>query len=377
MQALAAGPTSPSAAAEAAAAARVRVELEAKERAVSAGMHALEEMRRRVEEDRSAVDRQMLRMHELGQKVREDSERLADQARTLRALAVSTNAGSPTQRSGAPSPVRGQGGVYTVVPGGPVQAVDDAFAPEGFGVTGSYGVEAGMGGGGYYGAAGSPGRRYGGGVALSSPPAAAAGSGTAELLFEPEVMLLFDRYRKPLAGLWQLYASLSAPSGDGLPEGVDARRFLELFADYDIAPTFITRRELRQIFVAAARAHGTLGASAGMRGSPGGPDGLDASRVGGDVAGVLPYAGFVEALGRAALASLSKPAFAHLYPTARDKVLVLLEMWGLADVRKLTDMQHRPRKAAAAGGAYGEEAPGSPGHMNAYGSSGAGAMPVF
>ena len=55
-------------------------------------------------------------------------------------------------------------------------------------------------------------------------------------------------------------------------------------------------------------------------------------------------AAFVEALGRTALAALSKPAFTHLYPSARDKVSVLLEMWGFGDSHKQAEVARRPRK---------------------------------
>ena len=55
----------------------------------------------------------------------------------------------------------------------------------------------------------------------------------------------------------------------------------------------------------------------------------------------LDYGGFIEALGRTALFSLSKAAFARLYPTPTSKVVVLLEMWSMADPRKLAEVQQR------------------------------------
>jgi hypothetical protein len=99
-------------------------------------------------------------------------------------------------------------------------------------------------------------------------------------------------------------------------------RFVELYCDFDIAPTFLARRELKAIFAAAAASSSK---------------GIDASVAS------LGYAAFIEAAGRTALVALSKPAFQHLYPTARDKVAVLLEMWGLADPHKLAEIQRRPR----------------------------------
>jgi hypothetical protein len=268
-------------------------ELMAKERAVEAGLQAIEDMRKRLEADRTAVDRQMARMQELGMKVREDSQRLAEQARALRSLALNAAPASPGKHNAAE---------------------DGAFQPR------------------------SPVSR--GAASAAEASGSASGSGGGEL-FDPEVVSLFEKYKKPLLALWSFYSGLSGGAASEA-SGIDCKRFLELFGDYDISPTFITRRELKSIFVAAAKAHGTL-QSAGGAGSPGA-----ASEAGGaassEIRGHLAYAGLIETLGRAALASLSKPAFAHLYPTAKDRVMVLLEMWGVADSRKLAEMQRRPRK---------------------------------
>ena len=57
----------------------------------------------------------------------------------------------------------------------------------------------------------------------------------------------------------------------------------------------------------------------------------------------LTYPGFVEALARVALAALSKPSFEHLYPTAREKVSVLLEMWGVGDPQRLEEVLAMPK----------------------------------
>ena len=105
------------------------------------------------------------------------------------------------------------------------------------------------------------------------------------------------------------------------------KRFVTLFADYDAAPTFLTKRELKTIFGAAVcGGEGGLPATASSVEHP-------ESR--------LDYPAFVESLGRAALVSLSKPAFATLYPTPQDKLAVLLEMWGLGDLKKLEEVSRR------------------------------------
>ena len=47
---------------------------------------------------------------------------------------------------------------------------------------------------------------------------------------------------------------------------------------------------------------------------------------------------------------LSRPAMQNLYPTPRDKVLVVLEMWGLGDPRRLQQVKstYQAQGAAAA-----------------------------
>jgi hypothetical protein len=94
------------------------------------------------------------------------------------------------------------------------------------------------------------------------------------------------------------------------------RAFCDCLADFDVSPTFLSRREVKAVYAACG--------GAGGRG--------------------LGYADFTAALAHAALTALSKPAFTHLYPTPRDKVLVLLEMWGLADERKLAEIARLGRR---------------------------------
>lgn len=192
-------------------------------------------------------------------------------------------------------------------------------------------------------AAANGGATASGGVALSAPPPPRALMSTQAPgeLFEPEVMSLFDKHKRPVAGLWQFYTAMSRGS-DGTHNtpavGLDAKRFIELYLDYDIAPTFLTKKELKQIFIASSKAHGgTTNAAAG-------------SSTTDEAASATPltYAAFVEALGRTALVALSKPAFQTLYPSARDKVAVLLEMWGVADPRKLKEVQDKIKGASAA-----------------------------
>lgn len=374
-------PAPPSAAASAAASAaldereaeiaRARSELEAKERSLAEALASVESMRASVEADRAAVDRQMTRMAELGRKVKEDSERLAEQARALRSVAT---AGIPQQQQqqhygggGSPLPHHHHHHPSGTVGGrSPMTALGEpASPPAPPAPQASVGhLRFGGGDGGSIATAGTSATAVAAAAAmaaaraaiLGSPQAAGGGSPSggdansgnndSESLFDPEVLSLFDRHKKPLFQLFQHYAALTAAAaalaaGDGedggaspaspAGTGVDAKRFVELFIDFDVAPTFLTRKELKAIFGATAAAHAYASES---------PSESSGER--------LSYAGFIEALGRAALGALGKPAFTHLYPSARDKVGVLLEMWSVADPRKLLEVARRPRPAPGA-----------------------------
>lgn len=84
---------------------------------------------------------------------------------------------------------------------------------------------------------------------------------------------------------------------------------------FDICPTFLTKRELHVIF----------------------SESLLASQSGPTEVHTLSYPGFLEALARIALVALSKPVFEDLYPRMMDKLSVLLEMWGVGDPRRLEE----------------------------------------
>ena len=159
-------------------------------------------------------------------------------------------------------------------------------------------------------------------------------------LFQPDVIALLDEHKRALVALWSHYSSASRAKGDalgpngapyGCADGLDAKRFVTLFADFDIAPTFLTKRELKFLFSAAAL---VAGEAVGVDGHAG----ADA-RMG--------YPAFVEALGRTALVALAKPTFEHLYPTPKDKLACLLTTWGIADARKLVDIKGRAPRGAS------------------------------
>ena len=112
---------------------------------------------------------------------------------------------------------------------------------------------------------------------------------------DPAVAALFDKHAAQLRAVFDHYADggmVSVPS------------VVQLGSDFDIVPTFLSRKELK--------------AALGMNEAAG-----------------FTYDSFVDALKRIALNALSKQPFANIYPTDEAKVTVLLEMWGLGDPAKL------------------------------------------
>lgn len=101
----------------------------------------------------------------------------------------------------------------------------------------------------------------------------------------------------------------------------DRRGALRLTLDFDICPSFLTKREVKQIFHAMTRLSGTW--------SSGASHGFD-------------WEWFQRFLCVLAIHALSKqPSFQHLYATHMAKVTVLLEMWGIGDAIKLQLIKHQ------------------------------------
>ena len=131
--------------------------------------------------------------------------------------------------------------------------------------------------------------------AAAPSPTAATASATHAAASDPAVAALFDKHAAQLRAVFDHYADagmVSVPS------------VVKLGSDFDIVPTFLSRKELK--------------AALGMNEAAG-----------------FAYDSFVDALKRIALNALSKQPFANIYPTDEAKVTVLLEMWGLGDPAKL------------------------------------------
>ena len=132
-------------------------------------------------------------------------------------------------------------------------------------------------------------------------------------------MAVFDNFTRPLIKLFKFYAE------GGGAGGMTVSSFLRLCKDYMVVPTFTSKSEVKGIFAATAITHGLM------------PPGSKASTK--DKTTALTFAAFTEAVGRMALVCLSRPAFAALYRTPTDKVLVVLEMWGLGDPKRLQQIK--------------------------------------
>jgi hypothetical protein len=163
-------------------------------------------------------------MGELGRRVKEDSERLVEQARSLR----SATAASPR---GFPSASHAYYEGLAEFDGGSVATGTTAVTAA---TAARYGGVA---------AAPAPARHQlpqtasSSGVSLTAPPpprgfapsGAAAADGESPLadLYDPEVIALFDRHKRVVYALWQHYSNLSVPSdgdGGGTTNGVDIKR---------------------------------------------------------------------------------------------------------------------------------------------------------
>lgn len=113
-----------------------------------------------------------------------------------------------------------------------------------------------------------------------------------------------DKHSKVLERVYEYYSRDRA---------VDVSEFIRLAQDYDITPTFLTRKELRSIYRKSC-----MDAQVGMK-----------------------YNDFTNGLALIAVTALSKPMFAHLYATKLAKLEVLLNMWGVADATKLEEIETR------------------------------------
>ena len=138
-------------------------------------------------------------------------------------------------------------------------------------------------------------------------------------VFDASVSALFNKHVQPLKRVFRHYMARDEFSG---VDSVDMQAFLRCLTDFDVTPTFASRKEIKDAFDHARSLQQRQGS------------GLD-------------FPGFVEALGLVAVNSLGKPMFAHLYQTPQSRIAVLLGMWGLGDPATFEAVAQREKYARA------------------------------
>jgi len=129
---------------------------------------------------------------------------------------------------------------------------------------------------------------------------------SATRLLDPPMIALFDKHSVTLSRVFEYYQELNGTQEFQLTD------VIQMCQDYDIAPTFMSRKEIRDLYSEINRKTNQS---------------------------ALSYETFVELLAQIAVTSLSDPMFAHLYTTNIKKVNVLLTMWKVADPIKLQEIQ--------------------------------------
>jgi hypothetical protein len=141
-------------------------------------------------------------------------------------------------------------------------------------------------------------------LAQASPSAAQGVANRVAL--DGQLVALFDRHAVVLSRVYEFYRFQNGANA------LQLSGLVRLMQDYDITPMFVSRKEIRDLYSSVA---------------------ADTSS--------LSYEAFVELLASVAVHALSKPMFAHLYPSTKDQVNVLLTTWGVADAVKLSDIMER------------------------------------
>ncbi|GMH83186.1 hypothetical protein TL16_g09514 [Triparma laevis f. inornata] len=138
------------------------------------------------------------------------------------------------------------------------------------------------------------------------------------LMSDPQVLPLFESHSSHLMLVFDYYSGSSGSSNGRsvktLSLGGSAgthKGGLQLCLDYDIVPSFLTKKEVRSAYTVVNR---MMGGSTDL--------GLD-------------FGGFIQLLGLLSVMALGKPNFQHMYPSNAKKVGVLLDVWGLADPIRL------------------------------------------
>jgi hypothetical protein len=144
------------------------------------------------------------------------------------------------------------------------------------------------------------------------------------LMRDSQVLPMFESKSSQLMLVFDNYCTGSSSKGGRAVKtlalgasGGQHRGALQMAMDYDVVPSFLTKKEVRSCYNVVSRM------------SQGGD---------GDTSVGLGFGGFIQLLGLLAIRGLSKQTFQNLYPTHAKKVGVLLDMWGFGDPIKLQMM---------------------------------------
>lgn len=126
-----------------------------------------------------------------------------------------------------------------------------------------------------------------------------------------------------LHDVWNYYSQLTQQDEVSVVRniataGVSLKRFYTFFSDYDLTPTFVSKKHLRSIF-----------------------ESIEAGTVTSSSTAKLPFSAFVQAVVDACIFALEKPPFHELYPTPTAKIQVLLHTWWVASASKLQEIKEK------------------------------------
>ncbi|KAH9254052.1 hypothetical protein BASA81_007927 [Batrachochytrium salamandrivorans] len=121
--------------------------------------------------------------------------------------------------------------------------------------------------------------------------------------FDSEITAMFNSKARELKRIFRTYSAFQ----DGIPsplKQVTLTGFLACWVDFEICPTFISKREVESVYKKRITNQGLNG---------------------------MDFPLFVECLGLVAFAALDKQPLCGMYPTAAKKIGVLLHMWRFGD----------------------------------------------
>lgn len=135
--------------------------------------------------------------------------------------------------------------------------------------------------------------------------------------FDAEITAMFNAKARELKRIFRHYAAYQ-DTPTTRPTYCTLPGFLSCWIDYEICPTFISKKEVQAIYKKRIDDQGLHG---------------------------MDFPIFVEALGLVAFAALEKPPLSQMYPTPAKQIGVLLGMWRFGDSTALDNIVKRQKYA--------------------------------